>query len=91
MRQSVFTNKFRKDYKLCAKRGWRLGRLQNAIRLIENDADVPDALRPHKLAGAYSGYWECHIAPDWLLIYWLDDEANTVVFERTGSHADLFG
>lgn len=90
MRLPDSSNKFRKDYKRCAKRDWRMSKLHKIAALIENDKSLPAACRPHKLSGKYAGYWECHIAPDWLLIYFLDDEENTVTYERTGTHADLF-
>ncbi len=90
MRQTFYSNKFRKDFKSCSKRGWQMSKLQSVMQLIENDEELPATCRPHKLSGNYAGRWECHVAPDWLLIYLLDDDENTVKFERTDTHSNLF-
>jgi mRNA interferase YafQ len=58
------------------------------VELLAEQGSVPQAYRPHKLSGAWSGVWECHIEPDWLLIYTVTDEE--VLLIRTGSHIDLF-
>ncbi len=63
-------------------------RLHEAVSLLANDEPLPARCRPHRLAGEWSGFWECHIGPDWLLIYDLDDEG--LALHRTGTHADLF-
>ncbi len=90
MRHPETSNRFHKDYKRCLKRGWDINKLKKIAILIEANKTLPVACRLHKLGGTYSGYWECHVAPDWLLIYYLDDEKDTVTYERTGTHADLF-
>lgn len=90
MRQTIASNRFRKDYKLCLKRGLPVKRLQAVVELLENDKDLPEVCRPHRLSGGYSDLWECHIAPDWLLVYDLIED-HTLKLERTGTHSDLFG
>lgn len=69
MRAVVWTNSFRKDYKLALKRNLDLKKIQDIIVLLANDKGLPGQSRPHKLRGNYDDFWECHIAPDWLLIY----------------------
>lgn len=79
---------FRKDLKLCAKRGCDLTLLQGGIDTLRMPAPLPPANREHKLFGNHAGECECHIAPDWLLIYRV--YADELYLVRTGSHADLF-
>ena len=57
---------------------------------LEKTGTVPVNNRPHKLTGNYKGFWECHIQPDWLLIWFRNDEANFIELSRTGTHSDLF-
>ena len=64
-------------------------RFRIVFEFLREDADLPAACRPHKLSGNYSGYWECHIAPDWLLIYVYPDD-DTLGLIRMGTHSDLF-
>lgn len=82
------TKVFKKDYKRCQKRGLKLSQLDDAMMKIMREEPLPIELKDHQLKGNWSGSRECHIEPDWLLIYTLDDES--VTFERTGSHSDLF-
>ena len=71
------------------KRGKQRAALEEIVQLLAEDQALPARCRPHKLSRQWSGYWECHIEPDWLLVYDLDDpEWLTLV--ATGSHADLF-
>jgi mRNA interferase YafQ len=83
-----YSTRFKKDFKTCVKRGCQMGRLQQVIDTLR----IPDTLPPknsdHNLSGNYLGYRECHIEPDWLLIYRLDE--SELLLHRTGSHADLF-
>lgn len=84
-----YSTKFKKDFNICVKRRYNLLLLEQIIDTLQ----IPDTLPPknadHKLSGKYSGYRECHIAPDWLLIYRQDGEE--LLLYRTGTHADLFG
>jgi mRNA interferase YafQ len=82
------SNSFRKDLKLAAKRGKPIPKLQAILDLLVIDEALPPRCRPHRLSGDYSGLWECHIEPDWLLIY--DVMEKEIRLYRTGTHADLF-
>jgi len=79
---------FRRDIKKMKLRGKDLSKLKNIAELLENRVPLPDRYRNHKLVGNYRDYWECHIEPDWLLIY--KKTPKTLIFVRTGSHSDLF-
>ena len=90
------TNLYKKELKLMLKRG-RDGKkmfdiitmiLDNANQGVEHHLLLPEKYCLHKLIGKYKGYWECHIEPDWLLVYYLDDELLRL--ERTGTHNDIF-
>ena len=89
MRALKTTNAFKRDYKRIVKRGYAPAKLERIIHLLATDQDLPRSARPHKLTGNYDQFWECHIEPDWLLIYELVD-GGLLVLRRTGSHADLF-
>lgn len=84
-----YSTQFKKDFKACAKRGYKMPLLQRVIDTLRIPAALPVANRDHKLSGDYSEYKECHIALDWLLIYKQTD--TELKLERTGTHADLFG
>lgn len=84
-----YSTKFKKDFKVCIKRGYKMALLQQIIDTLRIPAPLSEKNREHYLSGNYSGYRECHIEPDWLLIYkQTDDELKLY---RTGTHADLFG
>lgn len=92
MSYQVITGKrFEKALIKCKKRGLDLKKLSEAIRLLAKDGSLPACYRPHKLSGNYAGYWECHIQPDWLLIWDQNDTELTLLFIDTGSHSDIFG
>ncbi len=82
------TNQFKRDYKLAVKRGSNIAMLVEVITALVNEQDLPAKHRPHKLSGDYSGLWECHITPDFLMIYEITPEY--LVLYRLGSHSDLF-
>lgn len=82
------TRQFEKDLRKARERGKSLDPLWAVVQAILEHAPLPARHRPHKLTGNWKGFWECHIEPDWLLI-WLDEE-HTIVLVRTGTHADLF-
>ena len=84
-----YSTKFKKDFKLCVKRGYKMPLLQQAIDTLRIPAPLPAKNTDHTLTGNYAGYRECHIAPDWLLIY--KQIGNELRLDRTGTHADLFG
>jgi mRNA interferase YafQ len=82
------TNRFKKDVERARARGKNLGRLRTVVELLIDERALPPQLKDHPLKGEWAGSRDCHIEPDWVLIYTL--EGNHVRFERTGTHADLF-
>lgn len=82
------STKFKKDYKLCAKRGYNLNLIQTAIDTLRIPLPLPPKNTDHWLSGDYAGCRECHIQPDWLLIYRIFDDELFLI--RTGTHTDLF-
>lgn len=80
---------YKKDLKLCKKRGYNLALLNAAINTLLIPAPLPQKNKDHPLSGNHAKERECHIAPDWLLIYRVSDSELYLV--RTGTHADLFG
>lgn len=81
-------SQFKKDYKRCVKRGYEIHKLQNIIRHLANEKGLEARYRDHALLGEYKDCRECHIEPDWLLIYLLS--GTELVLVRTGTHSDLF-
>jgi mRNA interferase YafQ len=88
MRIPSFTKQFKKDLKRVQKRGKNPEKLKTVMSTLIDEKILDEQHRDHNLVGNYRGRRECHIEPDWLLIYKL--EGNEIIFERTGSHADLF-
>lgn len=88
MLHPITTNRFEKDYVRQNKRGKELAKLKAIMLRIIREEALPLKNRDHLLSGNWSNHRECHVEPDWLLIYRIDGES--VIFERTGSHADLF-
>jgi len=84
------TARFRKDVKTAAKRGLPLCRLEEIIDQLASGTPLPERNHDHALTGTFTGYRECHILPDWLLIYRMDNEILTLLLHRTGTHSDLF-
>ena len=84
-----FTTQFRKDYKLAMKRGLRIALLEEVVERLARGEPLPEKNRDHALTGDWVGHRECHIQPDWLLIYYQTD--TELYLYRTGTHADLFG
>ena len=82
------TGQFKRDYKLCVRRGYNINLLIETIKTLTIPAALPDKNRDHSLLGEYAGHRECHIAPDWLLIYRID--GDELMLYRTGTHSDLF-
>lgn len=86
-----FTNQFKKDWKLCSKRGFPMDVLQKVITLLAQTGSLPKEYRPHKLSGNRVGEWECHIRPDWLLVWEQNDNELILLMLNTGTHSDIFG
>lgn len=89
MRRIAFGNAFKKDHKRMMKRGAPAAKLDTVLQKLMNDQPLPARNRPHMLSGEWKGFWECHIEPDWLLIYDLDDP-QILALHCMGTHADLF-
>ena len=89
-RDIVWTSQFKKDYKKMMKRHANIELLDNVIRKLAAGEELDDKNKDHNLAGNWNGYRECHIEPDWLLIYKIDDDVLILTLTRTGSHSDLF-
>ncbi|WP_443716369.1 type II toxin-antitoxin system YafQ family toxin [Ruminococcus bromii] len=81
---------FKKDFKRIKKRGYDISRLEKIVGLLANEVPLPEQFKDHNLSGNYNGFRECHIAPDWLLIYQVNNNELVLVLSRTGSHSDLF-
>lgn len=81
-------SQFKRDHRLCVKRGYDMDLLSDVIDTLRIPADLPAHNRAHGLTGNWAGYQECHISPDWLLIYRV--AGNELRLVRTGTHADLF-
>lgn len=85
-----FHTKFKKDYKRIQKRGYQIEHLEQVIALLAEETPLPEKYKDHELEGTYAGYRECHITPDWLLVYRVEKDALILVLTRTGTHSDLF-
>ena len=88
MRTPVYTNRFEKDLKLMIKRGSAPESIKSVVRKLIDEIPLERKHRDHLLIGNFKDRRECHIEPDWLLIYRL--EGSMIIFERTGTHTDLF-
>ena len=86
----VTTAQFRKDLKRIRKRGYDLSRLDDILQKLRAEEPLPEKNRDHDLIGDYKGFRECHIEPDWLLVYAVDKGKLILTASRTGTHSDLF-
>ena len=87
----IQTSRFKKDVKRAARRGWNLSLLRTVIAKLANGQPLPPSCRDHALSGPYAGFRECHVKPDWLLVYSIDNNVLLLTLAWTGTHADLFG
>lgn len=85
-----YTGTFRKDVKLCAKRGLDIKLLQSAITILATEGKLPSKYRPHILSGKYADIWECHIKGDWIMTWRQYDDRLELLMLNTGTHSDLF-
>ncbi|MDY4085419.1 MAG: type II toxin-antitoxin system YafQ family toxin [Ruminococcus bromii] len=85
-----YETSFKKDYKRIVKRGYDTRLFETVVELLANEQLLPEKYRDHSLSGDYSGFRECHITPDWLLIYRIDNQELILQLTRTGTHSDLF-
>ncbi|MCI6261212.1 MAG: type II toxin-antitoxin system YafQ family toxin [Pyramidobacter sp.] len=86
-----YQSAFKRDYKRIRKRGYDIRRLEDVIETLAKELPLPKECRDHDLGGNWSGFRECHIEPDWLLVYAIDHNDLVLILSRTGSHSDLFG
>ena len=82
---------FKRAYKRCLKRGFDPTLLTEALVILSDTGTLPAQYRPHKLVGKYANLWECHIQPDWLLVWEQHDDELVLILIDTGTHSDLFG
>ncbi len=85
-----FTTQFKKDLKKCEKRGYDMMLAKSVIKDLANKKTLSEKYKDHLLKGDYKGYRECHLAPDWLLIYKIVDDELILFLSRIGTHSDLF-
>ncbi|MGN1114364.1 MAG: type II toxin-antitoxin system YafQ family toxin [Oscillospiraceae bacterium] len=85
-----FTHAFKKSYKLMKKRGLDVSLLDEVVDTLRQGKNLAEKYRDHELSGDYKGFRECHIKPDWLLVYFIENDILTLTLVDTGSHADLF-
>ena len=90
MYELEYTNSFKKDYKRIQKRGYDIELLTTLFEQLAMYGNVNIGYKPHKLLGKYAEYWECHIKPDWLLIWEVNEQKQCVFLHYTGTHSDLF-
>lgn len=86
----VEASAYRKDYKRAKRQGRDMSELRDVIGLLETGMPLPAEYRDHPLKGSYQGYRECHIEPDWLLVYKIDKGVLVLLLARTGTHSELF-
>jgi len=87
----IWTMQFKKDYKQALKQNLDISLLDDIIRTLAKGGKLPAINQDHALTGNWSGYRECHILPNWLLVYRLDNDVLVLTLTRTGSHSNLFG
>lgn len=85
------TTQFKKDYKRAQKQNLNMDILKSVISLLANGHPLPKEFHDHALAGRWKGHRECHLQPDWLLVYRYEDDILVLTLSRTGTHSELFG
>ncbi len=85
-----WTTQFKKDYKSAIKRNQNIELLDNVIRTLQKGETLDSKYKDHPLSGNWQSYRECHIQPDWLLIYKIENNELILTLARTGTHSDLF-
>ena len=86
-----YSGQFKRSYKQCKKRGYDMSKLETVLRLLAENGTLPPKYKPHILSGrGLVGYWECHIQPDWLLVWDQNDRELVLLLLDTGTHSDIF-
>ena len=95
MRKTIYTVKpttqFKKDYKVAMMRGLKISLLEDVIAALAMGESLPEKNKDHALTGNWVGHRECHVLPNWLLVYRIEDDVLVLTLTRTGTHSDLFG
>lgn len=86
----LYSGRFKKSYKLCKRRGLNIAHFEDVVRLLAESGSLPEKYHPHILSGNYAGIWECHIEPNWLLLWKQNDNELTLLLLDTGTHSDVF-
>lgn len=86
----ILTSRFKKDLKQCVKRNFDISKLNTVVEILLAGEKLPEKYQDHSLSGNWNGHRECHVQPDWLLVYYMADDVLTLTLTRTGTHADLF-
>lgn len=90
MYEFVYTGQFKRSLRRCVKRGLDLSLLQEVLDLLRLNGELLSRFSPHKLSGKYHNCWECHIQPDWLLVWQRNNTELVLILLDTGTHADIF-
>lgn len=90
MYQIKFTSAYKKSYKLMKKRGLDTNALDTVVDTLRQGKKLDEKYRDHALSGNFAGFRECHVKPDWLLVYLIEDDILTLTLVDTGSHSDIF-
>lgn len=85
------TSRFKKDFKLAVRRGLEISRLTALVDMLAEGVSLPATYNDHPLTGRWVNHRECHIQPDWLLVYYYSEDVLVLTLVRTGTHSDLFG
>ena len=85
-----YSGRFKKSYKLCKRRGLNIANFETVVSLFAETGTLPAKYRPHILSGKYAGIWECHIEPNWLLLWKQNDTELTLLLLYTRNHSDVF-
>ena len=86
-----YSSKFKKDFKAIVRRGYDISLFETVLGILREEKPLPEKYNDHALKGDFLGHRECHITPDWLLIYKIENDMITLSLTRTGTHSDLFG
>jgi len=87
----VLSSRFKKDLKQCVKRNLDIAKMDHVVEILMSGKKLPEKYRDHNLTGSWNTHRECHIEPDWLLLYRIDNDLLLLTLTRTGTHSDLFG
>lgn len=90
MYEVIYTGQFKKSFKRCVRRGLDITEFTTVLDILQEKGSLPEKFLPHKLQGKYKGCWECHITPDWLMIWKQFDKELQHILVDTGTHSDLF-